>query len=203
MPIKNKMLKLLNKSMLLIYSRFHFPIRWSQIKEICPWIFQLEIPISQSHSSLPADPFHSSQALSVTVGVKYWMGDLPRISSWRSIRCSLISFLLLLFCVLCGVIFKSVLKSTFSIISASGFRKKTKSKHKYGSAVRMKLIILRAVVQSWNFADFVLCIGRKTGKTNKCGFSTCKTIIMPLIFQSSVPLFPCLLLSALPSLCYS
>ena len=49
-------------------------------------------------------------------------------------------FLLLLFWVLCGVIVKSVLKSIFSIISASGFRKKTK--HKSGSAVRMKIVIL-------------------------------------------------------------
>ena len=34
-----------------------------------------------------------------------------------------LSFLLLLFCVLCGIIVNSVLKSRFSIISASGFRK--------------------------------------------------------------------------------
>ena len=38
------------------------------------------------------------------------------------------SFLLLLFCVLCGVIFNSVLKSRFSIISASGFRKRQKQR---------------------------------------------------------------------------
>ena len=56
-----------------------------------------------------------------------------------------LSFLLVLFCVLCGVIFKRVLKRIFSIISASGFRKK---KHKYGSAIRMKFITLQAVVQS-------------------------------------------------------
>ena len=35
-----------------------------------------------------------------------------------------LSCLLLLFRVLCGVIFESVLKSIFSIISAAGFRKK-------------------------------------------------------------------------------
>ena len=35
-----------------------------------------------------------------------------------------LSFRLLLFCVLCGVIVKSVLKSRFRIISASGFRKR-------------------------------------------------------------------------------
>ena len=57
-----------------------------------------------------------------------------------------LSFLLILFCVLCGVIFKRVLKRIFSIISASGFREK--KKHKYGSAIRMKIIILQAVVQS-------------------------------------------------------
>ena len=39
-----------------------------------------------------------------------------------------LSFLLLLFCVLCGVIVNSVLKSRFSIISVSGFRKRKKQK---------------------------------------------------------------------------
>ena len=43
-----------------------------------------------------------------------------------------LSFLLLLFCVLCGIIVNSVLKSRFSIISASGFRKGKKTKNKYG-----------------------------------------------------------------------
>ena len=42
-----------------------------------------------------------------------------------------LSFLLLLVSVLCGVIVNSVLKSRFSIISASGFRKKN-TKTKYG-----------------------------------------------------------------------
>ena len=45
-----------------------------------------------------------------------------------------------------------VLKSIVSITSVSGFRKEKKktkkTKHKYGSAVRIKIIILRAVVQS-------------------------------------------------------
>ena len=39
-----------------------------------------------------------------------------------------LSFLLLLFCVLCGVIVNSVLKSRCSIISASGFRKRQKQR---------------------------------------------------------------------------
>ena len=61
-----------------------------------------------------------------------------------------LSFLVLLFCVLCGVIFKSVLKSLLSIISAAEFRKK---KHKHSSTVCVKIIIhlLQAVVQNWNF----------------------------------------------------
>ena len=36
-----------------------------------------------------------------------------------------LSFPLLLFCILCGVTFKRVLKSILNIISAAGFRKKT------------------------------------------------------------------------------
>ena len=45
-------------------------------------------------------------------------------------------FILLLFSVLCGVIFKSVLKSILGIVSAAGSRKK----HKHGSTVRVKII---------------------------------------------------------------
>ena len=41
---------------------------------------------------------------------------------------SFLLLLLLLFCVLCGVIFKSVLKSILSITSAAGFRKKTQTR---------------------------------------------------------------------------
>ena len=48
-------------------------------------------------------------------------------------------------------------------------------------AVRPKIIILRAVIQSWNFADFDLYIGGETGKQRNLGFRQCKTIIMPPI----------------------
>ena len=41
----------------------------------------------------------------------------------------MLSFFLLLFGTLCGVIFKRVLKSIFSIISAAGFRKKNKKQN--------------------------------------------------------------------------
>ena len=51
--------------------------------------------------------------------------------------------------------------------------------------------------------ELKLCrlIGGETGKLINLGFPQSKTIIMPLIFQSPVPLFLCLLFSALPSLC--
>ena len=104
------------------------------------------------------------------------MGDPPRISSYV-----VLSFLLLLFCVLCGVIVNSVLKSRFSIISASGFRKRKNKEQIWPGAVHPKIIILRAVIQSWNFADFDLYIGGETGKLRNLGFRQCKTIIMPLI----------------------
>ena len=42
-------------------------------------------------------------------------------------------------------------------------------------------IILRAVIQSWNFADLDLYIGGETGELRNLGFRQCKTIIMPLI----------------------
>ena len=52
---------------------------------------------------------------------------------------------LLLFCVLCGVIVNSVLKSRFSVISVSGFRKR---QNKVQISVRLKIIIVQAVTQS-------------------------------------------------------
>ena len=55
---------------------------------------------------------------------------------------------LLLFGVLCGVIVNSVLKSRFSIISESGFRKGINKEQIWPGAVRLKIIILRAVIQS-------------------------------------------------------
>ena len=58
----------------------------------------------------------------------------------------ILSFLLLLFCVLRGLIV-----NRFSIISASGFKK---DKNKEQISVRLKIIIVRAVIQSRNVADF-------------------------------------------------
>ena len=80
-------------------------------------------------------------------------------------------FLLLLLCESYGVIFKSVLKSIFS---GSAFRKKN-LKHKYVSASH-DFIILRSVVQSWNFAHFDLYIGGEArSKLINLGFPQCKT----------------------------
>ena len=59
-----------------------------------------------------------------------------------------ISFLLFLCCILCGVIVISVLKSRFSIIFASGFRKRKNKEQIWPRAVPLKIIILRAVKQS-------------------------------------------------------
>ena len=39
-------------------------------------------------------------------------------------------------------------------------------------AVRLKIIIIRAVIRSWNFADFDLYICGETRQTKKSGFST-------------------------------
>ena len=61
-----------------------------------------------------------------------------------------LSFLLLLFCVLCGVIVNSVLKSRFSIQRLHLEKEKNKEQI-WPGAVRRKIIILRAVIQSRNF----------------------------------------------------
>ena len=59
-----------------------------------------------------------------------------------------LSFLLLLFCIFCGVIVNSVLKSRFSIISAPEFRKRQKQRTNLACTVRLKIIIVRAIIQS-------------------------------------------------------
>ena len=89
---------------------------------------------------------------------------------WRSIH--VLSFLFLLFCVLCAVIFKSVLKSKayWALFRPPDLEKKTK--YKYGSAFRMKIIILRAIVQSWNF-DLLDYIDGEAGKLKNLGFPQC------------------------------
>ena len=44
-----------------------------------------------------------------------------------------LSLLVLLYCILCGVLFKSLLKSILSNISAAGFSKKKTQKRQYSS----------------------------------------------------------------------
>ena len=62
---------------------------------------------------------------------------------------AVLSFLPLLFCVLCVVIVNSVLKSRFSIISAPGLRKRQKQRRNMVvQFAGLKIIILRAVIQS-------------------------------------------------------
>ena len=96
------------------------------------------------------------------------MGNPPQISSWRSLLCS--SFLLLLFCLLCGVIFKSVLKAYLALFWPLDLEKK----HKHGNTVRVKITfsLLRAVLQNWNFD---LSAGNLTGKLINLGFPRLKT----------------------------
>ena len=86
-------------------------------------------------------------------------------------------FFLLLFCVLCGVIVNSVLKSRFSIISASGFRKRKKQRTNMARCSSLE----NYYSSGRNFADFDLYIGGETCKLRNLGLRQCKMIIMPLI----------------------
>ena len=102
-----------------------------------------------------------------------------------------LSFLLLLFCVLCGVIVNSVLKTRCSIISAPGFRKRPKqrtnlvrpsSPENYYSSGRNTELKLCRLSSTYIGGD---------------GFRT----VNDHNASGSNLLFLCLLLSALPSLC--
>ena len=99
------------------------------------------------------------------------MGNPPRISSLRSLRCSFFSssFLRIVWCY-----FWKYVESIFSIILAAGFRKKLK----HGNTVRVKIIfsLLRVVVQNWNFD---LSAGNLTGKLINLGFPQLKTNSKP------------------------
>ena len=88
-----------------------------------------------------------------------------------------LSFLLLLFCVLCGLIVNSVLKTRFSIISASGFRRRKKQRTNMARCSSLE----NYYSSGRNFADFDLYIGGETCKLRNLGFRQCKMIIMPLI----------------------
>ena len=87
-----------------------------------------------------------------------------------------LSFLLLLFCVSCGVIVTSVLKSKFIIISASGFRKRQKQRTNMAVQFARKLLFFGP-----KYRAETLQTSGETGKLRKLGFRQCKTIVMGLI----------------------
>ena len=62
------------------------------------------------------------------VGRGLWTGRVTNCEYRLKGPYIVLPFLLLLFCILCGVIVNSVLKSRFSIISVSGFRKRKKQR---------------------------------------------------------------------------
>ena len=76
-------------------------------------------------------------------------------------------------------------KADLALFLRPDLEKEKNEQQIWPGAVRPKIIILRAVIQSWNFADFDLYIGGETGKLRNLGFRQCKTIIMPLIPISS------------------
>ena len=77
--------------------------------------------------------------------------------------CVVLSFLLLLFCVLCGVIVNSVLKADLALFRRPDLEKDKNKEQIWPGAVRLKVIILRAVIQSLNFADFDLHVSAGKG----------------------------------------
>ena len=72
-------------------------------------------------------------------------------------------------------------KADLALFLRPDLEKEKNKEQIWPGAVRLKIIILRAVIQSWNFADFDLYIGEETSKLRNLGFWQCKTIIMPLI----------------------
>ena len=72
-------------------------------------------------------------------------------------------------------------KADLALFLRPDLEKEKNKEQIWPGAVRPKIIILRAVIQSWNFADFDLYIGGETSKLRNLGFRQCKTIIMPLI----------------------
>ena len=72
-------------------------------------------------------------------------------------------------------------KADLALFRCPDLEKDKNKEQIWPGAVRLKIIILRAIIQSWNFADFDLYICGETGKLRNLGFRQCKTIIIPLI----------------------
>ena len=92
-----------------------------------------------------------------------------------------LSFLLLLFCVLCSVIVNSVLKSRFSIILPPAFRKRQKQRTNMARCSSPENYYYSGRNTELKLCDFDLYICGETGKLRNLGFRQCKTIIIPLI----------------------
>ena len=92
-----------------------------------------------------------------------------------------LSFLLLLFAYYVVLLLTVYWKADLALFLRPDLEKEENKEQIWPGAVHPKIIILWAVVQSLNFADFDLYIGGETGKLRNLGFRQCKTIIMPLI----------------------
>ena len=65
-------------------------------------------------------------------------------------------------------------KADLALFLRPDLEKEKNKEQIWPGAVRPKIIILRAVIQSWNFADFDLYIGGETGKLTNLGFDSVK-----------------------------
>ena len=65
-------------------------------------------------------------------------------------------------------------KADLALFLRPDLEKEKNKEQIWPGAVRPKIIILRAVIQSWNFADFDLYLGGETGKLTNLGFDSVK-----------------------------
>ena len=99
-----------------------------------------------------------------------------------------LSFLLLLFAYYVVLLLTVYWKADLALFLRPDLEKEKIKEQIWPGAVCPKIIIVRAIIHSWNFADFDLFIGGETDKLRNLGFRQCKTIIMPLIPISYSPL---------------
>ena len=65
-------------------------------------------------------------------------------------------------------------KADLALFLRPDLEKEKNKEQIWPGAVHPKIIIFRAVIQSWNFADFDLYIGGETGKLTNLGFDSVK-----------------------------
>ena len=120
------------------------------------------------------------------VGRGYELDGWPKATIVLKVHTLLFLFFFFFFAYYVVLLLTVYWKADLALFRRPDLEKDKNKEQIWPGKVRRKISIVRAVIQSWNFADFDLYMSGETGKVRNLGFRQCKTIIMPLIPCSSV-----------------